>query len=106
MKSGNKGVGLKSKLYKDGIWIFVYYPEVDFLCLLFKGFRKGFWPYGTDIRQAIAESSSQEGREQFQLSRDWKSFIIDTDLTKDWRTAHAIATEYFNTDNLFAPKGH
>lgn len=88
------------KTYKDGHWLFIYYPKKDFLMLLFKGLRKGFWPYGTSIAEAAHDSLSDAGIESFK-NDDWDSYIIDTEVTKDWKEAERIAARHFNTTAFF-----
>lgn len=86
-----------SKTYKDGYWIFVFYPGEDFLMMCFKGFRKGFWPYGTSIWEAATGSFSAEGIKHMH-EKDWQSYFVDTELTKDWREAYAIAGKHFGVN--------
>lgn len=90
-----------SKTYKEGYWIFVYWPKRDFLMMAFKGLRKGFWPYGTGIWEAATDSFSLEGVKDMR-EQDWDSYFIDTVLTKDWREAYTIASKHFNTMDVFA----
>lgn len=90
-----------SKTYKEGYWIFVYWPKDDFLMMCFKGVRKGFWPYGTDIWEAATGSFSEHGLKDMR-EKDWQSYFIDTVLTKDWREAYTIASKHFNTTDVHA----
>lgn len=82
------------KTYKDGYWIFVYWPVEDFLMMLFKGTRKGYWPYGTTVHQAAPESLSEHGLKSLR-DKDWQSYFVDTALTKDWKEAYNIAGAKF-----------
>lgn len=83
-----------SKTYKEGYWIFVYYPEESFLMMCFKGYRKGFWPYGTAIWEAATGSFSPAGIKHMH-EKDWQSYFVDTELTHDWKEAYDIAGKHF-----------
>lgn len=92
---------MSEKRYRDGVWLFLYFPESDDLQMVFKGLKKGYWAYGTSADVAALETWTDYGREKVR-TKDWESYYIDTDITKDWREAYTIASRHFKTADIFA----
>jgi hypothetical protein len=78
-----------------GYWWHIYFPKAPLLGQPHLA-SLGKWPYGTSITQIIDSPDFSDEFRQWIRDATWHSYVVDSELTQDWKKAEKIAAEHFD----------